>query len=71
MSDRRETSFDRYVSAADGGTGMFNFRRPRRPKPLKEAKREPKPRVCDRCEFLYGEDYKNCDHKDLISGYFT
>ncbi len=26
MSDRRETSFDGYVSAAGGGRGMFNFK---------------------------------------------
>ena len=30
MSDNRETSFDRYVSASDGGRGMFEFGGPRR-----------------------------------------
>ncbi len=40
----------------------FNFKRP---------KKELSLRLCDRCEFLYGVDYKNCDCKDLISGYFT
>ncbi len=65
---RGETSFDGYISAADGSRGMFNFKRPRR---LKKAKEKPKPRVCDRCEFFYGEDYEGCDHKDLKSGYLT
>ena len=65
---RGETSFDGYISVLDGGRGMFNFRRPRR---LKKTKKEPSLRVCDRCEFLYGADYKNCDCKDLISRYFT
>ena len=60
---RGETSFDGYISAR----GMFNFKRPRR---LKKPKEKPKPRVCDRCEFFYGEDYEGCDHKDPKSGYF-
>ena len=61
MSDKRETSFDGYVSAADGGRGMFCYRRPRKPKP--------KPRVCDRCKFLYGDNWEHCDHKDLVFRY--
>ncbi len=65
----KETSFDGYVSAADGGRGMFNFKRPRRPKPMKKPEQKPKPRVCDRCRFLYGEDYENCDHEDLVFRY--
>ena len=65
---RGETSFDGYISASDGGRGMFNFKRLRK---SRKPKKEPSPRLCDRCEFFYGEDYKNCDHKDLITGYFT
>ena len=64
---RGETSFDGYISATDDGRGMFNFNGYRhRPRKSKRPKR-----LCDRCKFLYGEDYENCDCKDLISGYLT
>jgi hypothetical protein len=69
MSDKRETSFDGYVSAADGGRGMFCYRRPRKTKPKPKPLEKPKPRVCDRCRFLYGEDYENCTDEDLVYRY--
>ena len=50
----RETSFDGYISRANGGRGAFYYKRTRRLKP------KPKPKVCDRCRFLYGEDYESC-----------